>query len=282
MIVDYVPDLLAEPEWLAAQVAADNLVIVDCAFDSSEYARAHIPGARIRPGHCYVKTIGEDGEPGLFLPSPEEFAKLSQDLGIGPDTTIVAYDSWGSHFAARLWWVFAAYGHHNVRVLNGGWQAWVLGKHPISFESAPETTGPGLEATLQTGRITSMDLLQQNYANPEWQILDTRSDAEFNGTSDRGNARTGHIPGAIHLEWNQVLTHSREAEAVRRFLPASEMVKRFEAAGLQRDRPTVTYCQAAVRAAFGAFALEMAGFGKARVYDGSMAEWANRDDTPLE
>ncbi|TFG77974.1 MAG: hypothetical protein E4H21_01570 [Thermodesulfobacteriales bacterium] len=44
----------------------------------------------------------------------------------------------------------------------------------------------------------------------------------------------------------------------------------------------VTHCQAAVRATLAAFALELVGHNSVKVYDGSMAEWANRDDTPLE
>ena len=48
------------------------------------------------------------------------------------------------------------------------------------------------------------------------------------------------------------------------------------------DVPAVTYCQAGIRAAFFAFALELMGHPTSRVYDGSMAEWANHDTTPLE
>ena len=71
-------------------------------------------------------------------------------------------------------------------------------------------------------------------------------------------------------------------EAVRRFRSAREIVALLEKTGVARDKTVVTYCQAGIRAALGAFALELAGYPRARLYDGSMAEWANRDETPLE
>lgn len=52
-------------------------------------------------------------------------------------------------------------------------------------------------------------------------------------------------------------------------------------AGIQRGKPTITYCQGGIRAAHAAFVMELLGYENVRVYDGSMREWANRDDTPL-
>ena len=52
-------------------------------------------------------------------------------------------------------------------------------------------------------------------------------------------------------------------------------------AGIDPAVPTVTYCQGGIRAAFAAFVLSMLGNDAARNYDGSMKEWANREDTPL-
>lgn len=42
-----------------------------------------------------------------------------------------------------------------------------------------------------------------------------------------------------------------------------------------------TYCQSGIRAAFGQFVLALLGNERVRTYDGSMGEWANRQDTPL-
>ena len=57
--------------------------------------------------------------------------------------------------------------------------------------------------------------------------------------------------------------------------------KLLDDAGIDRKNPTITYCQGGIRAAHAAFALELMGYEDVRVYDGSMQDWANRDDTPL-
>ena len=55
----------------------------------------------------------------------------------------------------------------------------------------------------------------------------------------------------------------------------------LDEAGISRDKPVITYCQGGIRAAHAAFVLALLGYDDVRVYDGSMREWANRDDTPL-
>jgi thiosulfate/3-mercaptopyruvate sulfurtransferase len=91
-----------------------------------------------------------------------------------------------------------------------------------------------------------------------------------------------HIPGALHLEWSQLLENSNDGEAVRTFKSAEDIEALLGRAGVDSSKNSATHCQAAVRATFTAFALELMGFNSAKVYDGSMAEWANREDTPLE
>ena len=84
------------------------------------------------------------------------------------------------------------------------------------------------------------------------------------------------------MEWNLLLENSDDAEAVRSLRSAEEIQLAFDKAGISKGKTTVTHCQAAVRGAFMAFAIELMGYPVPLVYDGSMAEWANIDDTPLE
>ncbi len=84
------------------------------------------------------------------------------------------------------------------------------------------------------------------------------------------------------MEWNQFLNNSTDSEAVRNFKSAEQIHALLDSSGVDKDKTIATHCQAAVRATFGAFVLELMGYPPAKVYDGSMAEWANLDDTPLE
>ena len=274
------PDLLVGPEWLHENGADDSVVVIDCPWHQASYGRAHVPGALCRPGHAYVKGEDDSGNPKLHLPSPEEFQKLAFELGVGPDTRVVAYDDWGTLFATRLWWVFRYHGHANVKVLDGGWQGWVAAELPVSYETVPAREAPTLTPRLQSNRFVSAEELMAGHSG--LQVIDARSDDEYQGKASHGNERVGHVPGALHLEWNRLLENSTDPQAVRRFRSPEEIQAILSATGVDPTGETVTYCQAAVRATFVAFALELAGQNPARVYDGSMAEWANRDDTPLE
>jgi len=113
-------------------------------------------------------------------------------------------------------------------------------------------------------------------------VLDVRSDDEYFGKDDRGNKRSGHIPESIHLEWNRFLENSEDSEAVRSFKSAEEIQELLEGYGINKNQTNVTLCQSGIRASLVAFALELVGYPVTKLYDGSMAEWANLDDTPLE
>ena len=127
------PDLLIEVEWLCDHLDDEDLVIVDCQWDANAYLRAHIPNAVMRPGHPFVKKLEEDGTISAHMPDAEEFAQMKKEMGITPDKLVVCYDEWGNHFASRLWWLLTHHGHERVKVLNGGWQAWVSSKCQVSF-----------------------------------------------------------------------------------------------------------------------------------------------------
>lgn len=271
------PELLAEPDWLAEHANDPNVRIIDCAVLEA-YRRAHIPGAVHLPVHYYIKESGDrEGGIGMYVMPPDDFASLMGSLGVGDDTLVVTYDDNNALVACRLWWVLNYYGHANVKVLNGGWHRWLTEGRPITFHA---TRAPAASFTSRPQRhlLATLDDVLQQYNDPNCQVLDARTDAEWDGTNDRGNRRVGRVPGARHLEWIRFVSRSDD----RKFLPADELQRLLDEAGISRDRPTITYCQGGIRAAHAAFVLTLLGYDDVRVYDGSMFEWANRDDTPLE
>src|SRR5438034_11780204 len=107
---------------------------------------------------------------------------------------------------------------------------------------------------------------------PRAQIIDARSRGEYCG-DEMFAKRGGAIPGALHLEWLQLLDKSQ------RFKTPEELAGLFKTHGVVLDRPTITYCQSGGRAAVMAFALEWMGAKRVRNYYKSWAEWGNADDT---
>ena len=275
--MDYArPELLAEPDWLATVIDDPNVRVIDCATVEA-YRRAHIPGAVQLPVHYYIKERDPEGsDHGTLVMPPGEFEELMGKLGVSNDTTVVTYDDNNALVAARLWWVLKYYGHTNAKVLNGGWHRWMSEGRPITFHAtkAPKAT---FTAKPNSSVYATVDLLKEAHRNPACQVLDVRSDGEWDGTNDRGNKRAGRVPGAHHLEWLRFVSTGDD----RKFLPAGELESLLRDAGIERDKPTITYCQGGIRAAHAAFVMDLLGYEDIRVYDGSMREWANREDTPL-
>lgn len=275
--MDYArPELLVEPGWLADHAKDPNVRIIDCATVDA-YRRAHIPGAVQLPVHFYIKDEDPDGsDHGTFVMKMPAFESLMGDLGITNDTTVVAYDDNNALVASRLWWVLNFYGHTNVKVLNGGWHRWLHENRSVTFHATRPSKTTFHARPVEEIHASSDDVLE-SYNDPACQVLDARSDGEWEGTNSRGNKRAGHVPNAKHLEWTRFV----ESSDTRRFLPADEIEELLRGAGIAREKPTITYCQGGIRAAHAAFVMTLLGYDNVRVYDGSMRDWANREDTPL-
>jgi thiosulfate/3-mercaptopyruvate sulfurtransferase len=274
-------NFLVKSSWLKEHLQDDNLLIIDCQWDVNAYIRAHIPGALMRPGHPYIKSE-KDGEPTKYLPTEQEFLKLMQSLGITNETEVICYDEWDNHFATRLWWLLYYFGHKKVRLLDGGWQAWVASGFAVSCKSAkPKAQVNPFVINKNTNYNVQMAEIMANIDNPEWQALDARTRLEFEGKDLRGNKRAGHIKGAIHLEWNSLL-EANKSDGINYFKSPKDMRAMLDEIGLITEKTIAVYCQAGIRASFLAFCLEMLGYPKVRLYDGSMCEWANENHTILE
>jgi thiosulfate/3-mercaptopyruvate sulfurtransferase len=85
----------------------------------------------------------------------------------------------------------------------------------------------------------------------------------------------GHIPGALHVEWEQAMNDDKT------FKSKAELASLYGA--VPRDATVAVHCQLGVRAAHTWFALRhVLGYERVKNYDGSWQEWGNRDDTPIE
>ena len=277
-------EFLVSTGWLQDHLDDDGVVILDCrfAFDHDarvDYTESHIPGAHYLDWSTDLTDLDHNVD-GMIAP-PEKVAATMERLGIGDDTRIVGYDHEGGHFASRLWLVLARYGHgEQVRILDGGWTAWEqevrtttsVVPEPRSgarFTMNPADFRPELVADAQETLTASQ--------SDDAVVLDVRRWTEYTGEEVRA-ARGGRIPNVVHGLWNDNLNWDGD----RRFLDPGALKARAADLDIADGVPVVTYCQGGVRAAHAAIALIMAGWDDVRVYDGSWAEWGNRDDLPIE
>lgn len=275
------PELLAEPEWLWERRDDPRLRIVDCS-DAVAYDRAHIPGAvRLLRDEDTVEVGSpqwlKDPDDPVHVLASGAVAALASRLGISADDTVVAYDDYNGSFATRLWWILTYYGHPDVKVLNGGWQRWLDEGRPATFR---ETVPPPGQFTPRPNEAmrTRLDDLKTRCADPEVQILNVLWPDMYAGTDNPfANKRTGHIPGSVNVPIERFFVDAD----VPTLKPAADLRAVLAAAGLSPERETVIHCQAGVRTTMGVFVATLLGWDRVRAYEASMAEWANRDDTPL-
>src|SRR5918993_5589733 len=265
--------LLVSPKDLSGFISgtgARRALILDMR-PPEQYAAGHIPSA-LHLDLWGVSLIDSDPAPlKAFMWMIEH---LFQTHGVQSATPVVVYDEHSGIRAARAFWFLEYFGHPSVRLLDGGFNAWLAAGLEVTRDAAPppksDWTGKRQEHTIATHKE-----VRQAIRTIGAVVLDTRSDAEYTGTVARAK-RGGAIPGAVHIEWTRNLSSSGE------FKDPDELRQMYEDAGVTPDREVITYCQGGYRAAHSYLALRLLGYPRVRMYIGSWKEWGDREELPVE
>ncbi len=272
---------LVSADWLEEHLKEPGLSIVDASWylpaqnrnAMAEYEAGHIPRAVFFDQDAVV-----DPDSGLphTLPDARTFARHAGSMGIAVNDTIIVYDGPGLFSAPRVWWMFRVMGATDVKILDGGFDRWKREGRPVTDE--PTKIAPDLfDAVLDETRVASLEDMLGVVEGGDSQIADARPAGRFAGADPepRAGVRGGHMPGAKNLPATLL---SRDGS----LLAPDELRQKFEAAGIDLDKPVVTSCGSGVTAAIITLALETLGHSSNRLYDGSWTEWGSRSDTPVE
>ena len=276
---------LVSDDWLAAHAGGEDLVVLDIrnAIDGSDrntFEQGHIPGAVYSSYTADGWRQERDGVPGM-LPPTEELEQLIGSLGIdnGSDVVIVPAGVGSTDFgsAARVYWTFKVLGHDRVAILNGGHKAWVEADRELE-RGWNEPKSVQFEADFRPELVADIDEVEQA-RQAGVQLVDNRPVPQFRGEEKHPRARAaGTIPDALNLPQGELV---RDGSAF--VITRERLATLMDEAGVSADGRTITFCNTGHWAAIGWFALsELAGRQDVAMYDGSMTQWSQDENRPLQ
>ncbi len=228
-----------------ALIGSDDVIFVDC---TGEADRGTIKGAVATTWQDMCTCSEEYGSAGDDtwgkIPEPADLSARLGALGLDKNKQIITLGhtlkGWGED--ARLAWELRAAGYENVRIVNGGIDAlYDAGAEKQSAASDPvpcEVTVDDLDKT----HVMETSELAANF--DQYKIVDVRTDDEYNGATKYGEAKGGHIKGAVFVPYLDLF---REDGTLK---TNDEITAMFEAQGVNKTDRVVAYCTGGIRSAY--------------------------------
>lgn len=272
-------DPLVSAEWLKTYISAPDVRIVDASWfvpwvqnditAHEAWKREHIP----RSVFFDIDEIADSNSPyPHMMPDAVKFSSRMRKLGIGDGNRVIVYDRNKYCASARAWWMLRVMGHTDVKVLDGGLNAWKEAGGEIDDLPTP----PGerhFTPRVRSDLLMEARALEQLVGAGKVRIIDSRPADRFEGRlpEPREGLPAGHIPGSVNIPMNLVFnadSRMKTAADLAEVLPNTREL-------------TVTTCGSGVAACVTALAYARLGNWDVAVFDGSWTEWASDPRRPI-
>lgn len=270
-------EFLVSTEWLENNLESDGLVVFEVSVNPGVYERGHIPGAVNLDWHTdLVDTVNRD------IASQEDFQSLLRDSGVSEGDTIVLYGDTNNWFSAWGAWVFDIYDVANVKLLDGGRNKWEAEGRTLTPIAPTPTAGDITIASANPElRAFLPDVVAAAKEEVDYDVVDIRTPDEYEGKIFAPEGvqelaiRAGHVPGAVNVPWGEAVAEDGTFKSV------DELRQVYAAAGIDGDKPIITYCRIGERSSHTWFALSKLLGYDVRNYDGSWTEYGNAVGVPV-
>ena len=254
-----------------AEMIEKGDVIVVSARKTADFTKVHLPGAI----NLWHKDFYKDGDIKALCKDPDEIAAILGEKGIDSNKTIVIYDDGKGKSAGRIYWILKYMGCKDVRILDGHMKMWRKGRKPVTKKGS-EVAALKFAGVVNPAVCACMKDVKAGIGNEGSVLIDVRAKDEYDGV--KGDLeRKGHIPGAIHFEFSNVLNEDGTVKG------KAELEKAFSGAGITPEKEIIIYCESSVRAGIVFMALtSIFEYPNVKVYDGAMYEWTADPENPVQ
>jgi len=274
-------------QWVVSAAQAKQLIEQGATILDSRHLLAwligHVPGAV----HVSWQQFSQQQSPhkGKLIENLEVLEQKLRNLGIfnSKPVIVIGNPAHQCNFGeeGRVVWMLRTLGHQSAAFVDGGYTALTEAGLPITLDLPQPIPG---DFVIKPTALWSIqrDELQANLsvqvASQKLIVIDTRSPGEFAGATPYGEQRGGHIPGAVHFYFKDLM------DAKGYLLPRDQIISQLNRLGINYDTPIATYCTGGVRSAFFVSVLADLGFTNIKNYAGSMWEWsaATASSYPLQ